>query len=247
VLVDVRQPRLYQRGHIPGAVNLPEFFLSGLNGSSQVTQFAELLAKMGISPDVHVVAYDDGGSPSAARLFWMLSSVGHESISVVNGGMGKWEAEGRPLELVAVRREPTNYDVFSSDRFAVATMSEVEQALGDSGTAIVDTRGSAEYEGRQMSAERNGHIPGAVHIEWSENLSLGDNGVPQLRVDRELRILYETNGVTPDKRVIVYCQSGNRACESYLALKTLGYDRVAVYAPGWSEWGNQPDTPIDGG
>lgn len=245
VVVDVRKPQHFLRAHLPGAVNLPEFFLKGPQGAPEPAQFSILLGKLGIARESHVIAYDDGASPAAARLFWVLSHFGHGAVSVLNGGIGKWLAEHRPVSAELSSRAPVTYDDISRDNSVLATMADVLELAGEPTGVIVDTRDPAEYRGWQVSTARNGHIPGAINIDWLENLERGEDGAVRLRTNRELSSLYSSRGVTPDKQIVVHCQSGSRACETFLVLKALGYRRVALYSRGWSEWGNQTHTPIE--
>ena len=107
--------------------------------------------------------------------------------------------------------------------------------------AVLDTRTDGEYCGTTVRAKRGGAIPGAVHIEWTRNLA--EDGAFKPAV--ELRQIYESAGVTPDKEVISYCQGGYRAAHSYLALRLLGYTRVRNYIGSWKEWGDREDLPIE--
>ena len=115
------------------------------------------------------------------------------------------------------------------------------QMKGDPETIILDTRSDSEYCGTTVRAKRAGAIPGAVHIEWT--LNLGEDGT--FKSASELRAIYESAGVTPDKTVISYCQGGYRAAHSYLALRLLGYPRVRNYVGSWKEWGDRGDLPIE--
>jgi thiosulfate/3-mercaptopyruvate sulfurtransferase len=245
--VDVRPPQFYTQEHIPGAVNLPIFFLSSPSGGPPESEaLARRLGSLGITRDTHVVAYDDGSSPAAAVLFRLLNYFQHPKASVLDGGITKWRREGRDVEYQPVRPDPATYDIGAPNPAAAADVDRVLGALGKDDTAILDVRSPAEYLGLQRTAHRDGHIPGAVNIEWSNNLELTAEMINELRPDSELRELYEGMGVTPDKSVIVYCQTGARASATYAVLKTLGYERVATFVPGWQEWGNLPDTPVEG-
>lgn len=246
IVVDVRSPQFYMQAHLPGAVNLPVFFLAGPGGRPPAAaSLAPRLGSLGISRDTHVVAYDDGASSSAAQLFWVLEYLNHPRVSILDGGITNWRHEGRDWDYSPVQPQPVEYTLGPVDQSVVITLDEVRGLLeGSSGTAV-DVRSPGEYLGVQTSAARNGHIPGAVNIEWTNNLQTTEDGIPRLGSDEDLRRLYEEAGVTPGKRVVAYCQSGARAAETFLVLRKLGYPNVAIYAPGWQEWGNREDTPID--
>jgi thiosulfate/3-mercaptopyruvate sulfurtransferase len=130
------------------------------------------------------------------------------------------------------------------DSDSLVRTDDVVALLGAPDTVIVDVRSPREYLGVETTAARDGHVPGALNIEWSNNLGEIQEGIYVLRSDQELRELYETASVTPDKRAVVYCHSGSRTSFTYMVLKHLGYERVVALVPGWQEWGNRPDTPV---
>lgn len=246
VPVDVRPPQFFAQGHIPGAVNLPIFSLSNsASGPPAPGQVAQRLAAAGVARETHVVAYDDGESPDAAQLFWLLSYVRHPRASVLDGGITKWAHEGRDWEYADRPRAPVDYRVGQPDLSVLARVGDVRSAIEAPDAVIVDVRSPAEYLGLQWTARRNGHIPGAINIDWHGNIARGTDEVASLLSEEDLRRLYETASVTPDKRIVVYCQTGSRASETFMVLKELGYPNVASYVPGWQEWGNRQDTPVE--
>jgi thiosulfate/3-mercaptopyruvate sulfurtransferase len=123
----------------------------------------------------------------------------------------------------------------------LATWKEVRAALGRRDAVILDTRTEEEYSGTTVRARRGGAIPGAVHIEWTRNLS----PCGEFKDAAELKRMYRDAGVTPDREVITYCQGGYRAAHSYLALRLLGYPRVRSYVGSWKEWGDREDLPVE--
>ncbi|MFQ5694055.1 MAG: sulfurtransferase, partial [Nitrospinota bacterium] len=122
----------------------------------------------------------------------------------------------------------------------LATAETLLRALGDEGAVIVDARTEGEYRGRDVRAARGGAIPGAVHIEWKNNVEAG-----AYRNADELAALYVPEGVTPDKDVTAYYQGGYRSAHAYLALRLLGYPKVRNYVASWAEWGSREDLPIE--
>jgi thiosulfate/3-mercaptopyruvate sulfurtransferase len=245
-VIDVRPPQFYTQGQIPGAVNLPFFLVTG-QGAEPLSAgvLSARLSALGLTRQHHVIAYDDGGSPAAASLFRLLRYYRHPLVSVLNGGITKWMHEGRPTANGLSRRSPAKYEPGEPDRSQLAHAEDVLQAIGASGTVILDVRSPAEYLGIERTAARDGHIPGAINIDWSNNLTQTEDAIYLLRPEGELRSLYEQAGLTPDKKAIVYCASGNRASETYMVLKELGYPEVSVYQSGWQEWGNRPELPVE--
>ncbi|MBI2952933.1 MAG: sulfurtransferase [Chloroflexi bacterium] len=245
-VVDLRTPREYDKGHIPNSVNLPVDRLNTPDNPRMVLpqeQMETLMGELGIGNETAVVAVDEMGGSTAARLLWTLELYGHARACLLNGGHLKWTKTGGELSVVAPGISPARFT--SAPDFArLATKDQVLEKLGRPGVVIVDARNELEYAGMLGDAARLGHIPGAVNINWEEHLSL--DAVPVFLPPGELQSLYETVGVTRDKEVIAYCERGRRASHTYLALRLLGYQRVRNYFGSWQEWGNDPETPIEG-
>lgn len=204
-VVDARKAEDYQAGHIPGAVSIPRdstFDPAAPKGMvGQPEQIATLFGSKGIDEKVHVVVYDEGKETAASRVFWALEYYGHPNVSVLNGGFTKWQAEGREVTVEEPKITPTTFTVSPNP----AILSTKEQILADIGkmdVVMLDTRSPEEYRGEDLRAKRGGHIPGAVNIDWVENFTTGE--VPVFKSAAELAQLYETAGVTKDKRIHAY-------------------------------------------
>ena len=245
VLVDFRPAEVFAAGHIPGAVHLDLFGVSLIDTdpaplSAFLWMIGHLFASRGVAPERTVVVYDERSGMRAARAFWFLEYFGHPDVRQLDGGFGAWEREGRQVSREAVSPKSSDWTVGRSDE-RLATWRDLRDRLDAAGVAVLDTRSDGEYCATTVRAKRGGAVPGAVHIEWTRNLD--DDGA--FKPAAELRQMYETAGVTPDKEVISYCQGGYRAAHSYLALRLLGYPRVRNYIGSWKEWGDRDDLPIE--
>jgi thiosulfate/3-mercaptopyruvate sulfurtransferase len=189
-----------------------------------------------------VLAYSDGGNLYASRLWHVLAHYGHDRVALLDGGIEKWDAEGRPLERGTVHPLPARFESRESDRMRGIGAEEIRQRLEDRELRLVDVRDPAEFSGEQLRAARGGHIPGAILWPWEENLR--PDGT--MRDPAEIRARAEAAGLVPEQELVTYCQGGVRAAHAALALRIAGYPRVRVYDGSWAEWGNDPALPIDG-
>lgn len=245
LLLDVRTAEAFATGHIPGAVHIDLWGVSLIDTDpAPVRSFfwiiEHLLALRGITNDRRIVVYEESSGMKAARVFWFLEYFGHPDARVLDGGFRAWAAEG--LSVTTEARDPKAsswHPTPVGER--LATWRDVRERLGRPDAVILDTRSDGEYYGTIVRARRGGAIPGAVHIEWTRNLD--ESGA--FKPAGELRQMYESAGVTPDREVVSYCQGGYRAAHGYLALRLLGYPRVRTYTGSWKEWGDRDDLPIE--
>jgi len=247
LIVDMRSPELYVRGHIPGAIQLNYTSLiqavpPAMGLMAGLDRLSAVFSAIGLAPDRPVVAYDDEGGGRASRLLWTLDVLGQRQGSLLDGGLPAWVAERWPLQAGAVRPTPGQYQAVLANPAASADKDYILSRLGQSDLALLDTRSPAEYQGIEVRAARGGHIPGAVNLNWTE--AMDPNRQRRFKPAAELRRRLEDIGVTPDKEVIVYCQTHHRSAHTYMVLKYLGYPRVRGYAGAWSEWGNDPTLPV---
>ncbi len=245
LVIDLRPPDAFAAGHIPGAVHLDLFGVSLIDTDpAPLRAFAwvleHLLASRGVSASRPVVVYDERSGMRAARVFWALEYFGHEHTQLLDGGFGAWSAGGHPVSTSATPAAPSTWTGTRVDD-RLATWRDVADRLGADDAVVLDTRSAGEYLGTTVRAARGGCVPGAVHVEWTDNLAADGAFKPA----SELRAMYEAAGVTPDKEVLTYCQGGYRAAHSYLALRLLGYPRVRTYLGSWKEWGDRLDLPVE--
>ncbi|MDH5577139.1 MAG: rhodanese-like domain-containing protein, partial [Betaproteobacteria bacterium] len=192
---------------------------------------------------------DHESGERAARAVWLLAVLGHPDVRLLDGGTQAWLASAGKLQPVT--QAPAPVDPTKAPPTAppfkgkinlelLATRFDVRDAIGDANTVILDVRRESEYRGTEKRARRVGTIPGAVHLFWREHL----DAKGMYRPADEIRKLYASRGVTPDKTVIPLCQGGYRSASTFIALKSLGYPRVRNYVSSWGEWGNRDDSEI---
>lgn len=244
-LLDLRPAEQYASGHLPGAVHLDLWGLSLIDTDPAplrtfLWMIEHLLAERGVSADRPVVVYEETSGTRAARAFWFLEFFGHRDVRVLDGGVRAWTAAGLPLSHDHPAPRPTAW-TGARRTDLVATWKDVLDRLSDADTAILDTRSDGEYCGTVVRSARGGAVPGAIHLEWTNNL--GPDGAFKPAV--ELRAMYAAAGITPDREVVTYCQGGYRAAHSYLALRLIGFPRVRNYLGSWREWGDKTELPIE--
>ena len=244
-VIDVWPGERYAMGHIPGArhhsiyaVNCDDTDDAPLN--SFVRMWAFLLGNRGVAFDDTIVFCGEITGMTATRGFWFLEFLGHEDVHVLDGGYTGWEAAGLPVTRDAEVATVVPF-VYTPKRERLATYQDMLRLTEAEDGLILDTRSRLEYTGDDVRAARGGAIPGAVHLEWLENLTEGG----EMRPADELRRQFEAAGVTPDKEIAAYCQTGYRSAHAYTALRLLGYERVRNYLGSWREWGDKTHLPIE--
>ncbi len=239
----------YAQGHIPGAVFLDvDDDLSGPGGGRgqppgrhpwpAAEQVARVVGGAGIGPGVRVVAYDDQAGATAARLWYVLRAHGHDDVAVLDGGLAKWLAEGRPLDATVPVPAPAAFTARLRPGWVVTKPQVAGRAEG---ALLLDARAGERYRGETEPIDtRAGHIPGARSAPFAGNLTEGP--LPVFRPASELRARYDALG-GGQTDPIVYCGSGVTACHDLLALEVAGL-RGRLYAGSWSEWSADEALPV---
>ena len=195
--------------------------------------------------------YGDFNNWFAAFVFWIFKYYGHEKVKIMNGGRKKWEIEKRSDTKNEPQIPRTDYVAQPPNEGLRAYLFDVRRALEKSDTVLVDVRSPKEFSGEITApaeypmehAQRGGHIPNANNIPWASAVNDADGTFKS--VD-DLKKIYETKGVTPDKDVICYCRIGERSSHTWFVLKyLLGYPQVRNYDGSWTEWGNMIGNPIE--
>lgn len=248
LIVDLCRHEYYQKHHIPGAYPLEYATIvrnappvGGLLPSEE--QLSHIFSAIGLTPEHHVVAYDDEGGGKAARLLWTLACIGHHNASIVDGGLFAWINEGHPVSSLVEPPVPSQYRAtIDPNATAMIQAQEIVSQLENGEGNLLDARSEGEYSGAKRFAERGGHIPGAIHLEWTEMMDQPNN--MRLKPLEQIREILKKCGIEDGQEVITYCQTHHRSAFTWFVLDLLGY-RARGYEGSWSDWGNRPDTPIE--
>ncbi len=244
---------LYELGHVPGAVEIDwhvDLQDAVVRDYINKRGFEALMASRGIANDTTVVFYGDKNNWWATYALWVFSLFGHEKVKIMNGGRQKWIAENRPLSKETPHYPSTRYVAKDRDDTKIRAFRDQVMRHVGAGNPLVDVRSPQEFTGEllhmpsypQEGALRGGHIPGARNIPWSK--AAREDGT--FKSADELKDLYQTQGIAPDKDIITYCRIGERSSHTWFVLQyLLGYPRVRNYDGSWTEWGNLVGAPIE--
>ena len=252
VLVDMTEDDMqYTRFHLPGAVRLGyhELLNPRVPGKPAARldekQFAALLGRIGIARDTHVVIYDDVGGLNAGRLFLELEHIQHPKVSVLDGGLVQWILDGRRVDNIARQPLPVVYKAGKERRDNLVTLTEVKKASKQATATLLDVRSRDEYIGNPKEA-RAGHIPGAKWWPWEQAIAM-DNGFTFVEA-QTLETDLAKIGVRDKKApLILYCRSGHRASQTYLSLRSLGFENVRVHTGSMLEYLQDRTAPLQRG
>jgi thiosulfate/3-mercaptopyruvate sulfurtransferase len=246
---DVQAPfDRYTETHIPGALF---FDIDDLSDTSSPLphmlpapeKFASRMRRLGIGDGMKIVVYDSRGIFSAPRAWWMFRVMGHNDVAVLNGGLKKWLAEGRPAEAGLAAPRPEHHFTARKNSALVRDLSDMMAAVDSKRLQIADARAKGRFEGLEPELRpvpRLGHMPGACNIPYAELVN--EDGT--MKSAPGLRAAFEAAGVNPGKPVITTCGSGVTACILALGLSLLGNEHAAVYDGSWAEWSAAPSAPV---
>jgi thiosulfate/3-mercaptopyruvate sulfurtransferase len=233
-VVDVRDAWEYDGiGHVPGAVNVPfDRFRADEHGAAEAGRlpgadaFADLAGEAGIANGDRIVAYDDTHGVFAARFLVTAELYGHDpsKLHLLDGDYSLW-SRSEPTTTEAISPTPTSYAASFRTDGPLVDRAAIAAAVDDPEALLVDTREGWEYE--------EGHIPGAVRLDWRE---LVDADARTIRPEPALRSLLNDRGIVPEKRVVLYCNTARRISHTYTVLRALEYPDLSFYEGSLTEW-----------
>ena len=247
------EPGVYERGHVPGAVNFnwhTDLVDVVKRDIASPEKFKELVEKAGIGKDTTVVLYGDNNNWFAAWGAWVFNVYGYgNQVKLLDGGRKYWEAKSLPLETKTPTYAKTSVEKPATDPRLRARLADVLEVVnGQKDSAIVDIRSADEYSGKLFAPEgskelsvRAGHVPNAKNVTWSRAV---DPATGKFKSKDELKKLYADAGIDGSKPIIVYCRIGERSSHTWYALsRILGYE-VRNYDGSWTEYGNSVGVPV---
>lgn len=238
----------YLAEHVPGALFFDIDEIADIDSPlphmlPSPEKFSSRMRRMGIGDGKRIVVYDSVGLFSAARVWWMFRYFGHGDVAILDGGLKKWKAEGRPLEDGPPRRLQERHFTARVQSMMLADKGEVEQAIAGKSSQLADARSAPRFTGAEKEPRagvRSGHMPGAHNVHYGSLL----NPDGTLKDREEIRKIFEARGVDLSKPVITTCGSGVTAAILTLGLTQLGHNRHALYDGSWAEWGLEGPTPV---
>jgi len=239
-ILDARKREQYKAGHVPGTVWVDHDTWSKKSRDELSHEdWRKRVGGLGIDIDTPVVIYDDNGT-SAARIWWILRYWGVKDARLMNGGWTAWQAAKGKVSKEEPEIHAKNATL-APQVTRLASKSQILEILKEKKTQIMDVRSKGEFCGEDKKAKRNGAIPSALHLDWKEAI---DPKTKRLKPASELKKLLADAGIDLDRPAVTYCQSGGRAAMMAFTLELMGAKDVRNYYRSWSEWGNDPDTPI---
>jgi len=240
-VLDVRRPEDFARGHVPGAVNAWSGFKDEARPLHVMTpeQAQQEIRALGVSNRTHVVVLGDG--MLAGRVWWFLRLHGHADVRIADGGHAAYAAASGPVATDQTTVTAGDFTARLDERL-IARADDIVAQLGR--TQILDVRSEGEWRGENpYKHKRVGHLPGAVHVVWTELLT--DAEPKRFRTPDEIRAVLAKNGIVRGQKVVTVCEVGYRAAHSAFALLLAGFENVRVYDASMREWDDREDLPLE--
>ncbi len=242
VVIDVNGADIYSQQHIQGAINLPHKDLykpGAVEGQIKPdAELAAIFAKKGVSNNSKIVLYDEGSNRYNSRVWWILKSIGAANVSILHFNMDQFANARIPLTATPASLKSTTFAVTESS-YKATTMAEVQKLA--EGTLLLDAREKDEFEGADAAKKSKGHLPGAVWMNFKEVLT----ATGAYKSKDEIIAVAAKFGATPEKPIVLYCNSGIKAAVLYIALKEIaGFRNVGNYVGSYADWSSVPENKI---
>jgi len=242
-ILDTRSYEVYLQGHIKNALSFPinlTYEDKKLNGKiTNPVKMQKIIRELGLEINTPIVIYDDGTFFDASRLFWALEVYGFTNIKLLNSGYSNWLTNNYETSTTITKVKKSNY-IAKINYKRLATKFTTQIATHNPSQVILDARDYKSYIGKKSTAKRFGHIPKALYMPATQNISYL-NKVSKLKTMKKLKNVY--SNIDKKKKIIIYCAMGRTAATNYFALRELDYD-VSNYDASWNEWGNDFTLPI---
>lgn len=244
VLIDVMGADVYSKQHIQGAINIPHKSLykdGPIEGQFKEPEvLADIFAKKGVSNTSMIVVYDDGTQKYNSRVWWVLKYLGAENVVIFHKDAAAMEAARIPMTATATTLKAVPFEVNLKPEMNIF-MADLKKKSGNPGFILLDSRERDEYDGADKANRSKGHLPGAIFMNFKEVLTPSN----AYKSKEEIISVASKFGVTPDKDIVVYCQTGIKAAVLYIAFKEIaGFENVKIYSGAYAEWASISDNPI---
>ena len=244
VVIDVQAADVYAKQHIQGAINIPHKSLyktGSIEGQFlSPEELAAIFSKKGVSNTSRIIVYDDGSQKYNSRVWWVLKYLGATDVSLLHKEAGQMEAARIPMTMTPVTMKPATFTpainaAMNIDMASIRTLNANPNAL------LLDVREPDEYNGIDKDKKSQGHLPGAVYLYYKDMLTASG----AFKTKDEIIAAAAKVGATPEKEIVVYCQTGIKAAVTYFALKEIAeFPNVKLYAGAYAEWASVAENPI---